>query len=137
MKSESSHPDAIGSSSVGLSSPGSGSLMSGEAATAGAATATGAAGGAAVTVAGSSSVLVLSAGRGSPGMVGSPAGAGGLTGGLGAWLATSAESPDQGCRFRVASKTSEQYPQRTHPSEILSWSGTTRKVVPHAGHRVV
>ena len=41
------------------------------------------------------------------------------------------------CRFNMASNTSEQCPQRTHPSEIFSWSGTTLNIVPQAGQRVV
>lgn len=40
-------------------------------------------------------------------------------------------------RCKVASKTSAQWPQRTQPSEILSWSGTTLNIVPQAGQRVV
>ena len=38
---------------------------------------------------------------------------------------------------RVASNTSEQWPQRTQPSEIFSWSGTTLNIVPQAGQRVI
>ena len=30
-----------------------------------------------------------------------------------------------------------QWPQRTQPSEILSWSGTTLNIVPQAGQRVI
>ena len=41
------------------------------------------------------------------------------------------------CRFSMASNTSEQCPQRTHPSAIFSWSGTTLNIVPHTGQRVV
>jgi hypothetical protein len=37
----------------------------------------------------------------------------------------------------VASNTSEQWPQRTQPSEIFSWSGTTRNIVPQAGQLVI
>jgi hypothetical protein len=37
----------------------------------------------------------------------------------------------------VASKMSEQCPQRTQPSEIFSWSGTTRNIVPQAGQLVI
>ena len=36
-----------------------------------------------------------------------------------------------------ASNTSPQRPQRTHPSEMRSWSGTTLKVVAQTGQRVV
>ena len=36
----------------------------------------------------------------------------------------------------MASKTSEQWPHRTQPSEIFSWSGTTLNRVPQAGHPV-
>ena len=38
---------------------------------------------------------------------------------------------------QLASKTSAQWPQRTQPSEILSWSGTTLNIVPQAGQRVI
>ena len=37
----------------------------------------------------------------------------------------------------MASNTSEQCPQRTQPSEIFNWSGTTLNIVPQAGQRVV
>ena len=40
------------------------------------------------------------------------------------------------CRSTVASNTSLQRPQRTHPSEMRSWSRTTLKVVAQAGQRV-
>jgi hypothetical protein len=36
-----------------------------------------------------------------------------------------------------ASNTSLQWPQRTQPSEIFSWSGTTRNIVPQAGQLVI
>src|SRR3990167_8772396 len=43
----------------------------------------------------------------------------------------------QVCRYSVASNTSAQWPQRTQPSEIFNWSGTTLNIVPQAGQRVV
>ncbi len=41
------------------------------------------------------------------------------------------------CMWEDASNTSAQWPQRTQPSEILSWSGTTLNIVPQAGQRVI
>ena len=41
------------------------------------------------------------------------------------------------CRDSVASNTFLQCPQRTHPSEIRSWSGTTLNKVAHDGQRVI
>jgi hypothetical protein len=37
----------------------------------------------------------------------------------------------------AASNTSAQRPQRTQPLDILSWSGTTLKMVSQAGQRVL
>lgn len=42
-----------------------------------------------------------------------------------------------GCRCSAASKTSVQCPQRTQPSEMRSWSGTTLNMVSQAGQRVI
>jgi hypothetical protein len=44
---------------------------------------------------------------------------------------------DSSRRSAVASKISAQWPQRTQPSEILSWSATTLNIVPQTGQRVI
>jgi hypothetical protein len=44
---------------------------------------------------------------------------------------------DSSERCALASNTSLQCPQRTQPSEIFSWSGTTRNIVPQAGQLVI
>jgi hypothetical protein len=46
-------------------------------------------------------------------------------------------APAAGSRQARPSNTVEQAPQRTRPLRTRSWSGTTLKVVPHCGQRVV
>src|SRR5206468_11256771 len=46
-------------------------------------------------------------------------------------------STDSSLRLAAASNTSLQWPQRTLPSEIFSWSVTTRNIVPQAGQLVI
>ncbi|MCY1532979.1 hypothetical protein D9M68_682810 [compost metagenome] len=65
---------------------------------------------------------------------GCPAGDSGAVAGAG-W--GSGAGASQVCRYSVASNTSAQWPQRTQPSEIFNWSGTTLNIVPQAGQRVV
>src|SRR3954470_184155 len=62
------------------------------------------------------------------------AGLGGSGWGTGSASSASTESS---ARWAVASNTSEQWPQRTQPSEIFSWSGTTRNIVPQEGQLVI
>jgi hypothetical protein len=49
----------------------------------------------------------------------------------------SCSSTDSSTMCAEASNTSLQWPQRTQPSEIFSWSGTTRNMVPQAGQLVI
>lgn len=73
----------------------------------------------------------------SDGALGGMAGGGGGVGMRGRARSGAVAGGTQVSRCKVASKTSAQWPQRTQPSEILSWSGTTRNIVPQAGQRVV
>ena len=57
--------------------------------------------------------------------------------GTGAGSSGNIDAAGSSARLAVASKTSLQWPQRTQPSEIFSWSGTTRNIVPQAGQLVI